>query len=73
VRRCIGAALAWAELKVAVSTIVQAAELEAPSRRAERIAFRGPTLRPARGARVVLRRRRESRLGAEADGTSTRS
>jgi cytochrome P450 len=55
VRRCIGAAFAQYEMRVVLRTILERAELAAPSRRPEHVKLRNITLAPARGGRVVLR------------------
>jgi hypothetical protein len=57
-RRCLGASFAQLEMKVALQTILTAAELEPDRAEPERIARRAITMTPARGAVVVLRDRR---------------
>jgi len=57
-RRCLGASFAQLEMKVALQTILTAAELEPDRAEPERIARRAITMTPARGAAVVLRERR---------------
>jgi cytochrome P450 len=57
-RRCLGAALAMAEQRVVLREMVRRLDLEAPDPRPERPQHRNVTMIPARGGRVVLRRRR---------------
>jgi cytochrome P450 len=64
VRRCIGAPFAQFEMKVVLKTILERAELRAPSPEPERVKFRGITLVPEKGGEVVLVRR----LDPEAPG-----
>jgi cytochrome P450 family 135 len=52
-RRCIGAAFAQLEMRIAIETIVRAVELRAASARLERPVRRNVTLSPANGTRVV--------------------
>jgi cytochrome P450 len=52
-RRCIGAAFAQFEMRIAIETIVRAVELRAASPRLERPIRRNVTLSPARGTRVI--------------------
>jgi cytochrome P450 len=52
-RRCIGAAFAQFEMRIAIETIVRAVELRAVSPRLERPIRRNVTLSPARGTRVI--------------------
>lgn len=56
-RRCLGAALAMAELKVAVSEIARRFDLEADRPEAEAPLHRNVTMIPARGGRVRVVRR----------------
>jgi cytochrome P450 len=53
-RRCIGAAFAQFETRVAIETILRAVELRAASPRLERPVRRNVTLSPATGTRVVV-------------------
>ncbi len=53
VRRCLGAAFALFEMRVALATIVRDAHLRAADPAPERIGRRAITLAPARGAEVV--------------------
>ena len=57
-RRCIGAAFAELEMRVAIETILRSAELRAASPELERPVRRNVTLSPANGTRVILERRR---------------
>ncbi len=56
-RRCIGAAFAELEMKVALRTILSECELVPASEKLERPARRNVTMSPATGTRVVLKRR----------------
>jgi cytochrome P450 len=56
VRRCIGAAFAQYEMRIALSAILQRADLRAADAAPERMRPRNITLAPHRGARVILRR-----------------
>jgi cytochrome P450 family 135 len=53
VRRCIGAAFAEMEMRVAITEILRIRTLQAASRRAERVARRNVTFSPAGGTRVI--------------------
>ena len=53
VRRCIGAAFAEMEMRVALAEILRRRELRPVSRRAERVARRNVTFSPRGGTRVV--------------------
>ena len=53
VRRCLGAAFAEMEMRVALDEIVRSRSLRAGSRSAERVARRNVTFSPAGGTRVV--------------------
>ena len=53
VRRCLGAAFAEMEMRVALEEIVRRRSLRAASSDAERVARRNVTFSPARGTRVV--------------------
>jgi cytochrome P450 len=53
VRRCLGAAFAEMEMRVALEEIVRRCSLRAASPHAERVARRNVTFSPARGTRVV--------------------
>jgi len=57
-RRCIGAAFAQLEMRVAIETILRSVELRAASPEPERPVRRNVTLSPANGTVVVLERRR---------------
>jgi hypothetical protein len=54
-RRCIGAAFAQMEMRVALRTIMQSVQLEAADPRPERMTRRNVTLSPRGGVRVVAR------------------
>jgi cytochrome P450 len=57
-RRCIGAAFAQFEMRVALETILRSCDLRAGSSEPERAIRRNVTLSPARGTPAVLDRRR---------------
>jgi cytochrome P450 len=57
-RRCLGAALAMAEQRVVLREMARRLDLEADRPEPERPQHRNVTMIPARGGRVVLRRRR---------------
>jgi cytochrome P450 len=57
VRRCIGAAFAEMEMRVAIDEILRRRALRAASSRAERVARRNVTFSPRRGTRVTAARR----------------
>jgi cytochrome P450 family 135 len=57
-RRCLGAAFATFEMKTVLRTVLSGLELRADRPRAEKAKARHITLVPARGARVVVQRRR---------------
>jgi cytochrome P450 len=57
VRRCIGAAFAEMEMRVALTEILKRRTLRAASGKAERVARRNVTFSPAGGTRVIARRR----------------
>ena len=58
IRRCLGAALAMAEMRVVLEATARRLELEAAEPEPERALHRNVTMIPARGGRVVLRSRR---------------
>jgi cytochrome P450 len=58
IRRCLGAALAMAEQRVVLEATARRLDLEAAEHEPERALHRNVTMIPARGARVVLRSRR---------------
>jgi cytochrome P450 len=58
IRRCLGAALAMAEMRVVLEATARRLDLEAADPEPERALHRNVTMIPARGGRVVLRRRR---------------
>jgi cytochrome P450 len=58
IRRCLGAALAMAEMRVVLSTMARRLDLEADRPEPERAHHRNVTMIPARGGRVVVRARR---------------
>ncbi|HEY6887522.1 MAG TPA: cytochrome P450 [Solirubrobacter sp.] len=57
VRRCLGAAFAEMEMRVALGAILRRFDLRAASRRAERVARRNVTFSPRHGTRVIATRR----------------
>jgi cytochrome P450 len=54
IRRCLGAALAMAEMRVVLTTMARRLNLEPDRPEAERAMHRNVTMIPARGARVVI-------------------
>jgi cytochrome P450 family 135 len=58
VRRCIGAAFAEMEMRIAITEILRHRTLRAASSHAERVARRNVTFSPAGGTRVIARARR---------------
>ncbi len=59
IRRCLGAALAMAEMRVVLTAMARRLDLEADRPEPERAQHRNVTMIPARGARVVVRARRD--------------
>jgi cytochrome P450 len=57
VRRCLGAAFAEMEMRVALGAILRRFDLRAGSKRAERVARRNVTFSPRHGTRVIATRR----------------
>ena len=57
VRRCLGASFALVEMQAVITAVLRHVDLEPASPRSERLARRAFTLSPARGARVIARRR----------------
>jgi len=57
IRRCLGAALAMAEMRVVLEATARRLDLEAAEPEPERALHRNVTMIPARGARVVVRKR----------------
>jgi cytochrome P450 len=57
VRRCLGAAFAEMEMRVALAAILRRFELRPAGRRAERVARRNVTFSPRNGTRVIARPR----------------
>lgn len=57
-RRCLGAALAMAEMRVVLREMARRLDLEVDRPEPERPQHRNVTMIPARGGRIVLRRRR---------------
>jgi cytochrome P450 len=53
VRRCLGAAFAEMEMRVALAEILRCRALRAASPRAERVARRNVTFSPTKGTRVL--------------------
>jgi cytochrome P450 len=58
IRRCLGAALAMAEMRVVLETMARRLDLEADRPAPERAHHRNVTMIPSRGGRVVVRARR---------------
>jgi cytochrome P450 len=58
IRRCLGAALAMAEMRVVLEATARRLDLEAADPQPERALHRNVTMIPSRGGRVVLRSRR---------------
>jgi cytochrome P450 len=58
IRRCLGAALAMAEMRVVLEAMARRLDLEAAEPEPERALHRNVTMIPARGGRVVMRSRR---------------
>ncbi|HEX2391986.1 MAG TPA: cytochrome P450 [Solirubrobacterales bacterium] len=59
IRRCLGAALAMAEQRVVLEAMARRLDIEADRPAPERAQHRNVTMIPARGARVVIRARRD--------------
>jgi cytochrome P450 family 135 len=59
IRRCLGAALAMAEQRVVLEAMARRLDLEADDPEPERAVHRNVTMIPSRGARVVVRSRRD--------------
>jgi cytochrome P450 len=59
IRRCLGAALAMAEMRVVLETMARRLDLEADNPAPERAHHRNVTMIPSRGGRVVVRARRD--------------
>jgi cytochrome P450 len=57
IRRCLGAALAMAEMRVVLTTMARRLDLEADRPEPERAHHRNVTMIPSRGGRVVVRGR----------------
>jgi cytochrome P450 len=58
IRRCLGAALAMAEMRIVLATIARRCELRAADPAPEHALHRNVTMIPAGGARVVVAERR---------------
>ncbi|EHN12259.1 cytochrome P450 [Patulibacter medicamentivorans] len=58
IRRCLGSALAMAELRIVLREIVRRTEMTAPDPAAEPGRYRNVTMIPARGGRLVVTARR---------------
>jgi cytochrome P450 len=58
IRRCLGATLAMAEQRVVLAAMTRRLDLEAAEPEPEHARHRNVTMIPARGARVIVRRRR---------------
>jgi cytochrome P450 len=63
-RRCIGASFALLEMRIVLRAVLSACELEPADSRAEVTRRRNITVRPAAGARLVLRERRRVAVAA---------
>jgi len=59
IRRCLGAALAMAEQRVVLEAMARRLDLEAEDPAPERALHRNVTMIPSRGARVVIRSKRD--------------
>ena len=57
IRRCLGATLAMAEQRVVLRAMTERLDIEAADPEPEHAVHRNVTMIPARGARVVVRRR----------------
>jgi cytochrome P450 len=57
VRRCLGAAFAEMEMRVAIAEVLRALDLRAATPRAERVARRNVTFSPRNGTRVIAAQR----------------
>ncbi len=53
-RRCVGSRLALLELHIVLATVVERCDLRAPEANEERQRFSGVTLRPAKGATIIV-------------------
>jgi cytochrome P450 len=58
IRRCLGAALAMAEMRVVLAAMARRLDIEASEPEPERALHRNVTMLPARGGRVIVRSRR---------------
>jgi cytochrome P450 len=66
-RRCVGASFAMVEMKIVIRALLSACEIEPVDERPERPSRRNIAIKPANGARVVLRERvREPAMPAAA-------
>jgi len=72
-RRCLGASFASFEMRVVIDRVLERAQLEAVGRRPEKMARRGVTFAPKRGARVVQRRGPLPAAAAPATATSAQA
>ncbi|MHB8690335.1 MAG: cytochrome P450 [Solirubrobacteraceae bacterium] len=61
IRRCPGAAFAHMEMDVVLRTLLREIVINGTSERGERMLFRGIAFAPARGGRIVMRRRHPQR------------
>jgi hypothetical protein len=62
IRRCPGAAFAHMEMDIVLRTLLREIAINATAERGERMLFRGIAFAPGRGGRIVIRRRKASRL-----------
>lgn len=53
-RRCVGSRLALLELLIVLATVVERCDLRVPEANEERQRFSGVTLRPAKGATIIV-------------------
>ena len=70
-RRCIGAAFAEMEMRVALTEIVRRRVLRPASPRAERVARRNVTFSPKNGTRVIAYTRRRGEVSRRPHPVST--
>jgi cytochrome P450 len=59
IRRCLGAALAMAEQRIVLTAMARRLDLEADRPAPERVLHRNVTMIPARGARAIVRAKRD--------------
>jgi unspecific monooxygenase len=71
IRRCIGAALAAAEIAEVLRVVVPRVELRPRDERPDPVVLRGVTLVPKHGVRVLVERRIDARRTPVAGATAT--